>query len=301
MSSLAVPFLSALGRHAGACDPATLEAALAKLVRDGQAAWPGVRVDPARYVAHVAHAIADVARGPTLAGQLGALHAGDLFLAFACAHGDAAAHAALDRHFLGAVDRYVASVDTSPAFAAEVRQKMREELLVAPREAGAPPKIAAYGGRGPLGGWLRVVAVRRALNLRRGKADDLVLDPDAGGGIASARPDPELDYLKALYRQEFKDAFASALQRLAPEERNALRVHHLDGLTLDETAVVCRVSRATVARWLAGARARILADTQKLLRDRLKVDETTMQSILRLVQSQLDVSLHAYLGESGRD
>jgi RNA polymerase sigma-70 factor (ECF subfamily) len=187
-------------------------------------------------------------------------------------------------------------VNPSAQFADDVRQTLREELLVG--SEGRPPKIADYTGRGPLGGWVRVVAVRRALNLRRGgqrasahEGEELPFE------VASNAPDPELDYLKALYRTEFREAFVGALARLGRPERNALRFHHLDGLTLEETAILSRVSRATVARWLAEAREQILRDTLRLLRERLGLDEASMKSVLRLVQSQLDVSIHRYLAE----
>jgi RNA polymerase sigma-70 factor (ECF subfamily) len=257
------------------------------ILAEGEAAWPTVRLERDALTAQLAR----VAAGPDAGSE--ALHAADLYLVCACLLGDRAALAAFDEHFLRPVDRYVSNVDGSAAFADEVRQKMREELLVAP--PGAIPKLAAYSGRGPLGGWLRVVAVRRALNLRRARGPEGTLDASLAAGVPSAEPDPELDYLKALYKNEFRDAFRAALARLDAEQRNAVRVHHLDGLSLDETAVVCRVSRATVARWLAQARAQILTDTQRQLRERLRVDASTMQSILRLVQSQLDLSLHAYL------
>jgi hypothetical protein len=39
--------------------------------------------------------------------------------------------------------------------------------------------------------------------------------------------DPELDYLKALYREDFRAAFAEALGDLASRERNLLRYHSL--------------------------------------------------------------------------
>ena len=52
----------------------------------------------------------------------------------------------------------MARIDSSSQFVDEVKQGLRERLLVGP-----PPRIAEYSGSGPLGGWLRVVSVRLAI------------------------------------------------------------------------------------------------------------------------------------------
>jgi RNA polymerase sigma-70 factor (ECF subfamily) len=270
-------------------DSGSLESALQELVAAGQSAHPGIRVSPETFVRQLARG---VDFGPAdLDRRLRAFHAADLHLACACASAEPKALRVFDARFLAEIDRTTRTVDATTAFADEVRQLLREELLVS-------GKIADYSGRGPLAGWLRVIAVRRALNLRRSRqAARFEDDENAFEDVPSGTPDPQLDYLKKLYRREFREAFVSALGRLGREERNALRLHHLDGLTLDETASVCRVSRATVARWLAGAREQILQDTQRILREKLGLDESALASVFELVRSQLDVSMKRYLAE----
>jgi RNA polymerase sigma-70 factor (ECF subfamily) len=112
--------------------------------------------------------------------------------------------------------------------------------------------------------------------------------------------DPELDYLKARCQREFREAFVAALGTLTPEERNVLRLHHLDGLTLEETAAACHIGRATAARWLARARERIVTETHRLLQAELRLSGGEVESVLRLVESQLELSIHRYLGEAAR-
>jgi hypothetical protein len=80
------------------------------------------------------------------------------------------------------------------------------------------------------------------------------------------------------------------------DERNVLRIHHLDGLSLEETAAACRIGRSTAARWLAKARESILRETHRLLSARLRLTKPEVLSMLRLVQSEFDVSIHRYLG-----
>ena len=222
------------------------------------------------------------------------MHGADLYLACACVHHDRAALSAFDRSFLADVDRHVAGVHHGHQFADEVRQKIREELFVAKDER--PGKITNYRGQGPLGGWLRVVAVRTALNLRRGKAPPASLDEDRAVDDVRAPLDPELEVIRRRYQNEFRTALVAAIEHLPPEQRNALRLHYLDGLSLDETATVCRVHRATVARWLARAKEQILADTGRLLQQQLRIGQAELNSVLRLVRSQIDVSLRRVLG-----
>ena len=58
--------------------------------------------------------------------------------------------------------------------------------------------------------------------------------------------------------------------------------------------------RATVVRWLAGARAAALERVYALLRERLKLSEKEGESLLRLMRSRLDLSLRGALSGSER-
>ena len=137
-----------------------------------------------------------------------------------------------------------------PDFAAEVAQTVRQKLLVSPAP-GQPGKIAEYRGAGPLGGWIRVIAVRVALDLKRAQSSPGRADSDADRPRRRWRGDPEIALLRDLYRDAFRNALHAALAELSGRERNLLRFHFADGLTLDELATSYRVHRATIARWLA--------------------------------------------------
>ena len=56
-----------------------------------------------------------------------------------------------------------------------------------------------------------------------------------------------------------------------------------------------RVHRMTVSRWLADWRGEIHRATQRLLRERLKVGAEELESLLRFVQTRLDLSIRRYL------
>lgn len=272
-----------------------LQAALQRALSQGRAAWPDVALVDERFVEHALQKL-----GATLAGEAAeaavlGLHAADLYLACACLHGVPRALQRFEERFLPEVAAFVAHIDSTETFADELRQVLREHLLVGRADGGAP-KIVEYTGRGPLGGWLRVVAVRQALNLRRGRKEAHA-DGDEGGedGMRSAAPDPEVDYLKLRYGQEFRAAFGATLAALPTDERNVLRLHYLDGLSLDQVAALYKVHRATAVRWIARARQTIMEQTLKRLTGRLQVPPDELRSLLGVVQSQLDVSIHRFL------
>jgi len=263
---------------------------LATVIQRGERRWPGVKVDAAALAAHVRPLLPE---GAPLLASLEALHAEDLYLACGCALADDKALKAFEAEFLPQVGDYVSQIDRDPVFVDEVRQRLRERLFV-PAEAGARPRICEYTGRGALGAWLRVVAVRVALNLRR-RAKVTVSAEDDEPALRSPAPDPEVDYLKTRYGQEFRAAFRATLDTLSRDERNLLKLHYLEGLNIDEIGVAYHVHRATVARWLAAARERILEETRRQLADRLDAGSDDVDSVLALVRSQLDVSIYKLL------
>src|SRR5262249_15783420 len=133
-------------------------------------------------------------------GGIERAHVEDLYLACACARGDPRAVEHVDDRFLSKVGAQVAR--GSPSLADEVRQIMRERLM----GSGGVPWIAGYSGLGALGGWLRISAVRVARDLQRAERRHVPLDSGVRAA-GSAAADPELDYMKTRYADEFSAAF----------------------------------------------------------------------------------------------
>jgi RNA polymerase sigma-70 factor (ECF subfamily) len=75
-------------------------------------------------------------------------------------------------------------------------------------------------------------------------------------------------------------------------------MHSLDGLNLDQIGAVHRVHRATVARWIAAARESLLERTRKGLEEKLQLQGSEFESLMGLVRSQLDLSIHSFLKKS---
>ena len=289
--ALAATFLRARG--AGEADPPpALDERLRALCEQGRAGWPTLDLTDEEFVHHLARV--------TPAGQAlpaADLRAADLWLACACAGGDPRALELLSRHFLSALPPALARIDRDPAFADEALQVVREHLLVA--KDGAPGRIAEYRGEGPLEGWLRVAAVRAALRLQRQRKPEQLAEAAEAEPAQSAALEPalgpELEYIKRRYRPEFEAAFREALAALSGRPRLVLRLHQIEGLSIDKIGAQFGVHRATAARWILAAREELLADTRKRLMERLRLEAGELDSLMRVVASQLDVSMNALL------
>lgn len=272
---------------------AELEEALRGLIEAGQTAWPDLTLAPEAFIRHLAERLPD--DGDPRAA-LAATHAGDLYLACACTAGDDRAIAAFETHFISQIGKYLSRSDALPAVADEIKQVVRTNLLVGKGEL--VPRIAGYSGRGPLGAWLRVTATRAALRLRdsqRAKGQLDGYDPAA----FPAKADPELDYLRTNYAQEFRAAFESTLGALSPREATLLRLYFLDGMTIEAIGSLFKVSGRTIKRWLAHTRQRILRETHKRLAERLRISSSELEHLIGLLRSQLDVSIVRYLDKPG--
>ena len=257
-----------------------------RFVAAASAAEPSLGLDEAAFAVHVAQ----LADGGTTA--LADASPADVALAWAAGQGNARAIAAIERRHLPAARIAVARI-LGDDRTDDAMQQVRTKLFVG---ENGQPRIAEYQGRGSLPGWLRVVAVRAALSLRRASkriedretSDDHVFD--LAGPI-----DPELDHLKSRYRGELKAAFQSALGALSARDRNLLRLHFVDRLTIDDLGAMHNVHRATVARWIAALREKLFEATREDLTRRLGVNRSEFESLVALVRSQLDVSLHRFL------
>jgi RNA polymerase sigma-70 factor (ECF subfamily) len=264
-------------------------AALTSVLVAARQARPALRLDAPRFVRYLA---ARWPEGEPLDGWLAAVRASDLFLACACADGDREALAIFEAELMARVPGFLLRTRAPQPVVDEVCQILREKLFVAP--AGGAPKIASYSGRGTLESWLRVLAVRTAVDLRRVRVDTPAeRDDDRDSG--DSHPDPEIDFLKTRYRDAFNDALRSSLATLSGEHRNVLRMHFVDGLTLDQLATFFHIHRATVSRRVAAAREAIRDQVRAVLQERLGLPAHEFESLFRILRSQLDVSLHGYL------
>jgi RNA polymerase sigma-70 factor (ECF subfamily) len=263
---------------------AALDEALRRLFAEGRGAWPALDLSAETFVGHLAaHRVLDEPSGR--------VHAADLYLAAACAAGVSGAIEAFERAHLRRVGSFLAQMRPAASLVDEVTQILREKLFVG--RDGRPPRIAEYGGRGALASWLRVMAVRAAIDLRRAggeAAAEAGEDPESRS-VPSAEADPEIAYIKQRYAAEINEAFRRAAAALGEEQRELLRLHFIEGATLEQLAARLGVHRATVARRIAAAREAVADEARRILEARLGARTAELRSLVGLVRSQLDLSL----------
>ena len=263
-----------------------LEPLLAKYLADGRRAWASVSVADEDFVEHLARVVNGE---PAAATELNALRGADLYLACACAHGDGKAIRALEEAYFSEVDQAMARARPPGVQADDVKQLLREKLFVA--RGGEVPKIAEYSGRGELRRWVRATVTRTVLNLASRGPKEAAVEDEVLSELPGGELDPELEHLKQLYRGEFKAAFPEALATLDADERTLLRQRYVDGLTIDQLDAVYGQHRSTVARRLAKAETSLMRAVRERLMGKLKINQRELSSLVRLIRSQIEVSL----------
>lgn len=290
MNELAAAFLDARGESLDAEATGTLTRALDELLVAARQAWPTATVDRVAWL----RLLAPLAPSPLdVANPQGGLHATDHYLAFACGNGDPAA--------VGACDTILVREAGFAATGTRMHESIRDEAIQIVREAllsprmDRPPAITDYAARGPLRAWLRVAVSREMIRIAKAQLRSEPLEEHliAARGYAS---DPLLEELKTRYRLELANAFRTALGELPARERTLLRHQVIDGLSIDEIGAIYRVHRATAARWIAKIREELVEKTRATMAAVLGVDSEEAASIVRLVQSQLDISVIRHLG-----
>jgi RNA polymerase sigma-70 factor (ECF subfamily) len=196
--------------------------------------------------------------------------------------------AQFEARYLDELRRSLSAMRLDDATLDEVRQRVRERLLLP--GADGQPRVLAYAGRGRLEGLVHVTASRIAVDLLRARrATDAKESPAAVDALEAADLDPSIAAAKREVSAHFREAFSSAVDALDPRQRNVLKLHLLRGVTLEKLAEMYSVHRATVVRWLADARATVLASTRRALASR--VGPAEVDDALGTLESQLDASV----------
>lgn len=245
-------------------------------------------------MAAVLHDLAPSDRGPAAdhldearRSSARADHIGELVWAWQAARGHPPAIAKIDEIIAREAARAAGRFDRSVDFRDEVAQAARIRLLV-----GEHPRVLDYRGRGPLAAWIGIAVLRTALNLRRGKAP---LTADVVTELVSHEPDPELRHLKSLYRAQFREALEHALAALADRQRALLRLHCVEGMSMVALGRLYGVHETTVARWVRAATSEVAEAARQRLYERLALSPSGLESVARMVLSNLDYSIAAVL------
>jgi RNA polymerase sigma-70 factor, ECF subfamily len=228
---------------------------------------------------------------------MSSLRSSDLYVACACMNGDTRALSALEARCFPDVDHALARMKLSSARVDDVKQGLRQHLFVG--NGTDPPHLVEYTGRGDLRAWIKVSAVRAALKVLRKEKREVLVEDEALMEMGVSGDDPEMQYVKQIFRSQFKTAFQRALDSLTDREKNLLRQHVVDGLSIDEVGTLYQVHRATAARWITKARDTLLGETRKHFMTHARISSAECDSIMRMVHSQLDGTIRRRLEEGG--
>ena len=247
----------------------------------GRIAWPGLSLDREVFAAHVAL----VSPGEAPPRE----HAADLFLACACTEGVPGAVEAFERSIGGDIVRAVARVAPNEAFIDDAAQAVRERLFV-PAAEGAP-RIALYAGRGPLRAWVKQLAARTAMNLRRGKAESRHEELGSSPDLAAPVESPETGIVRAKYRGQLDQALAAATRRLDAADREILRLHFIERKTTEAIAAAYGTSKTSAGRRLVAARGTLRALTRAAFCDLAGVSVAEFTTISGALRGEMESSV----------
>jgi len=174
----------------------------------------------------------------------------------------------------------------------ELRQQLRVKLLV-----GVNPKIGLYRGQGTLAGWVQVCATRTALNLKRGRLNQVPDGNLAIESLVSQEPNAEMLMAAIQNRNGLGAALSRCLSALTGKEKTLLYMFFVDGMNIEQMGDVFGVHRATIARWMAVVRSRVLAQVCRTASADLCATRAEVLSLMGLARSDIDINVKTILAQ----
>ncbi len=221
------------------------------------------------------------------------LRADELYLLCGCQLSDPYSQREFRRTFLAQVRKALRDFAMDEAMAEDIEQVIWTRFMVA--DEGERLPILRYAGKGKLKAFLRVAAVRTAMTWFRQQGKFTPLPTEAPADAVTPSADLPLLLAKARHREQFRRAFRNAMDRLEPPQRTILRRHYVDGVAADDLALELGVHRATVHRWIIGAREALYAQTKTEMLSEEAMSPTEFASIAKLLAGSLEVSLNRLL------
>ncbi len=169
--------------------------------------------------------------------------------------------------------QFEALLETLP-FSDEVLQGVRQRTLV-------ERKLLAFDGRGSLRSWLKTVAARLEVDLRRANREDTTEDRLLER-LLPPSTNLEQEVVTSEAREVLRTAVKSALAQLPARNRLWVQLYHLEGLTLTAIGELHGVAPSTVMRAIGKA----VDELRQLVREHLvathHLGTASVDSMLRL-------------------
>jgi RNA polymerase sigma-70 factor (ECF subfamily) len=210
----------------------------------------------------------------------------DIYLCCACAEAEPEAIRSFEDEGRSVAEAAIRRIDSSDDFVHETLQELWTRLLV-----GSDAKVRSFSGRGPLKAWVRVTATRIALDRLRVKKRGQLRHVELSDELAGETTNIEVSLLKARYGEAFQQALRTAVAALSVQDRNVLRMHVVGRCSIDEIGCAYNVHRATAARWIERARARIHDEVRDELCVRHKLTQSEFHSLAGVLGAELSLTL----------
>jgi len=242
--------------------------------------WPAItRLPWDRFVEHVRRLGVSAAALDT--------HGSDLYLALACGLGDGAGMRHLTTAYFSSLERHLARAGFSREDAEESLQQMLVHLCT-----GESPRILGYAGRASLLAWLRVAAMRHALDeVKRPQAVNSQDNDELLAMIVDGGESPERKTMVAAIQPAVQSALVDAMGILSSRDRTLLHMFFSEGMNIEEIGQIYGIHRATVARQLKEIRERMLAHVRAKVETTLGANPEDVDSLVYAVRSQIQISL----------
>ena len=208
--------------------------------------------------------------------------AGDLALACAAASGDPDAISLVDRRYIIRLGSRLRRMGLERDEISDVLQTVRERLFT-----GGRPRISTFDARVPLGQWIKVIAIRAAIDRHRGEAR--LQRAGSRDTVAPVMPDPSTEIVRRRYKNELEQALRDEIDALPDRDRAVLRLHFFDGMSIEAIAAERGLHRVTVARWIWKSTDTILDGLRRRFRDQHGLRPSECDSLARALTSQVSL------------
>jgi RNA polymerase sigma-70 factor len=210
-----------------------------------------------------------------LQDYLAALDLEDLALATACADGVEAAWEHFFTTYRGYLRMAAAAILRCHAGAPEacdLADSLFSDLYGLGSVKGADRSLFRYfHGRSSLKTWIRAVLAQRHIDsIRAGRRFEELAEDETNDGSPRTLPGPPAqpaDPHRERYRAFFTRALQTALDRLAPQERERLRLYYAEEKTLAEIGRLLGEHESSVSRHLERVRCDLRQGVEEILRD----------------------------------
>jgi len=208
-----------------------------------------------------------------LHAYLSALHLEDLALATACAD---AAEAAWEhffstyRAYLRAAAAAILRCHSGSPEACDLADSLFSELYGLAGKGTERSLFRYFQGRSSLKTWLRAILAQRHIDsIRASRRFEELAENETGDGSQKTLPGPSqqpADPHRDRYVACFTRALQSALDRLAPQEKERLRLYYAEEKTLAEIGKLLGEHESSVSRHLDRVRRDLRQSVEEILR-----------------------------------